>query len=1073
MRRIHVLVGFVAIVLLVPILGSLAPMVNISEKESVPNTIAPVQDTQVSGAGGEDYLLTNVVKNPSFEETNSIGAPEDWGYWSSSYTFQNISYQDETHAGSYSALIRARGYQSTSRACIYQHLGDHYPPSAESENLPSVNEGLTLDFYWNATSIPTLEGGTRLYAYCQFRDGISGQYYYMYYAFLHGSWSPGNSSNSCYILANGTVGIWNNGHLEITTAFTEQFGSPAASTYLQYIYFYAASSQSESDFVEMLIDDTSLTNSTAFEFLGNRDFEGTSEWSYSNRAPGFVETTSAVSTDGAQSMNLTAANLPKITNSYAAAEYWIGYYEGLFPTDLGESIIEFDWMYTDVEGGGGSQEADFHIWYDNSSHSYRAHYLFGRGNDLSPYSNSSSDVYFKVPGFGSRGVWNHFAIDLHDMIDHFNLTGGTCYDMYWEVTSGTQDNSTVNLFIDDFKSITYPSYDPGFEQDWYWSTSDSILGWHTTGSSYPYQNITTDSHSGKYAANLTTWDGPGTGIYRHQFVPITPSHHTDFWWRLDYVNGDAAALSYIQLQFYNVMLNYIVGATPSTSYANSTNIVYYTVNGFNQTGVWTNLVRNPWNDLNEAFGQRAWNLTGIICYADSSSMSNISVLFDDIHFVMDTHGPVISSVTRETVSPMYYDPVLVSAQASDLDIDTVQLHFNNGSWSTVDMTYTGTQYEAWITPAAYGIDVDFYVSANDTGGLTSVDDNSGMYYTYSSGDDVNPTVVIDHPLEDQIVEGAFSIELTVNDPGSGSSGVDYVELWDGSELLGSKTLMPWTFDIDSRTLANGTHNVGVIVYDRAGNSDMANRTFIVDNDVIGPVISEVIVNPENPTYGMDVHVSVTVTDYTAVENVTLYLSVDGGDWITVEMEQSGVLFTAAIWGRPWEVEINYYIVAYDTYGISTMTGSPADPFGYIVADNTAPVLSVSGPPISEAISGTVQFSLSASDAGSGIGDYHIEIDGASVETALVAADILVNEIFTLDTLTLENGNHTIAFIVSDGAGNLVILEIEYSVYNPVGLEGIGSALGDFMAGYGFFVGAGTVVVLMIAIRILLKRRRAA
>jgi hypothetical protein len=203
----------------------------------------------------------------------------------------------------------------------------------------------------------------------------------------------------------------------------------------------------------------------------------------------------------------------------------------------------------------------------------------------------------------------------------------------------------------------------------------------------------------------------------------------------------------------------------------------------------------------------------------------------------------------------------------------------------------------------------------------------------------------------------------------------------------------------------------------------------------------------------------------------LLLSVDGGDYFALEMDRAGNLFTLDIWGRPWGTEINYYIVAYDAYGQSTMAGSSSEPFSYTVADNTAPSLSVTGPPITEVLTGTAQFYVSASDAGSGISNYIIEVDGVPVVST--PASVLVNEVFNLDTLTLENGNHTISFIVIDNAGMGVAFEVEYTVHNPVGLEGIGSALGDIMAQYGFIIGAGTVVILMIVIQILLRKRRAA
>jgi hypothetical protein len=624
---------------------------------------------------------------------------------------------------------------------------------------------------------------------------------------------------------------------------------------------------------------------------------------------------------------------------------------------------------------------------------------------------------------------------------------------------------------------SYPAGDPGFEADWHWTSSDPIIHWADSGAGYPYINITTDSHSGNYAANLTTWNGPNTYAYRSMFVPLDESIYTDFWWRLDYLNGNPYTISYVRLTFeggYN--LYYFTAMTSGSSYSNSSWDVYYFVDGFNQTGVWSNIIRNPVRDLNAAITPQNWNLTQIRLYADSASSSNISIIYDDMHFVQDTHAPVISDVTIETSNPMYYDPVLISADVTDLSLDIVQLHYNNGSNHVVNMELIGSQYEGWITPTPFGTDVEFYVTATDAISQVATDDNGGMFYTYTPGDDVNPTITINDPDTSDIIEGIVVFDLTVDDPGTGSSGVASIELWDGSTLLMTDTSAPWGFDWNSRLVSNGTYNLGVKVLDSAGNFVMDNITVTVDNDVVGPLISSVIVNPENPTYDTEVQVTVGVTDHTDVENVTLYMRPNGGNWITIEMEQNGNLYTGIIWGRPWGATIDFYIVAYDTFGTLTMVGSPSEPMGFVVGDDIDPVVGVSGPPSSSDIAGIVQFMLSASDVGSGIYEYSFEAAPQTGSPVSIAADVVdsedpLNQVVTFDTTAVENGDYTFTLTVTDGAGNTVAYELDYTIINPVGFDAFGSALNDFMSTYGFVVGAASVVIALILIQILLRKRR--
>ena len=60
----------------------------------------------------------------------------------------------------------------------------------------------------------------------------------------------------------------------------------------------------------------------------------------------------------------------------------------------------------------------------------------------------------------------------------------------------------------------------------------------------------------------------------------------------------------------------------------------------------------------------------------------------------------------------------------------------------------------------------------------------------------------------------------------------------------------------------------------------------------------------------------------------------------------------------------------------------------------------------------------------------------------------------------------------DNAGNIAAFTIEYEVRNPVGFEPIIESMNDFMSSYGFFVGAGSMVVVLGVGKLLLNRRAA-
>lgn len=1070
MSKMHALSIGVMIILLVPmvsvVLSITAETSGVMDDEVSSDAAEDSVDIITAGAGGEDSLVTNIAWNPGFEETDSGGGPANWGYWNSQYRLTNISYKDDVHGGSNAARMRVKGIQSYADTYLYQYVSSEYP---------YLSNGLDLDMWWKTVSIPDMAMGSRSYIQLELYNLTS--WYYLYYNLQYGiSFGPGNGSNTCNFMLNGTTGSWNHLSRDIASDFSSYFGG-TGSFYMTNMYIFISSPSQATDVAEFLVDDVQLENSTSYDFMDNGDFEGTAGWGYSNEAPGYVMTTTAVQTEGARAANITVKNSAEAHYSYANMEFYLGYPHGFHPMTAGQTVLEFDWMYDDAADGGSNQQAFLRLYYENESAWFEIDYMLGQAYDTTTLTNSSSRLILFAPGFGARGEWNHFHIDMYELTQYLNLTDGVFDDIVFYSSTGNTDHSSVSLLIDDFQMRTYPTRDPGFEQDWYWSTSYSIVGWSAGGQASPYRNITTDAHSGKYAANLTGWEDSTTYIYQSMFVPIDEDFYTDFWWRLDDLHGTGGAASYIRLDFEGgYQIYYITASINLGSYSNTSNHLYFIVDGFNDTGSWNNLVRNPYRELQNAFGAHSWNLTTTTMVAWSSTGCNISILYDDMHFVVDTHAPAITDVTVETVDPMYYEPVLISADISDLGVVSADLFFNNGSWHEVPMSPVGERYEGWITPTPYGIELQYYITAEDYGGRTATNDNGGSYFSYSVGDDVDPTITINDPDDSDTVEGIVIFDVTVSDPGSGSSGISELELWEGSVLLLTDASAPWELEWNSRTVVNGTHILGIKVTDAAGNSVTDYITVIVENDQTGPAVSDVILNPTTPAYGEDVELSVFVTDHTAVKNVTLYWRANSGSWNIAEMEEDGLLYTAMITGQPWDTEIEYYVLAYDTFGLSSEIGSSTEPLSYTVGDNTPPVVSLSGPPTTVELSGVVQFMMSASDPGSGIHDYSFEAipqggAGIAISSGILNSDSVVNLAMPLDTTTMQNGNYTFVLVVNDGAGNSITFEYEYAVHNPVGIDAIGSALSELMASYGFVIGVGSVLLAVVVIQILLKKRR--
>ena len=81
---------------------------------------------------------------------------------------------------------------------------------------------------------------------------------------------------------------------------------------------------------------------------------------------------------------------------------------------------------------------------------------------------------------------------------------------------------------------------------------------------------------------------------------------------------------------------------------------------------------------------------------------------------------------------------------------------------------------------------------------------------------------------------------------------------------------------------------------------------------VGPVISNVVLNPTTPAAGAPVTVSAQVTDAVSVVGVTLYYKIGSGTFTTVNMTASGTTWSGAIPGQATGTTVSYYLRAIDT-----------------------------------------------------------------------------------------------------------------------------------------------------------------
>jgi len=616
----------------------------------------------------------------------------------------------------------------------------------------------------------------------------------------------------------------------VTKDFEEAIGPITPNLDINYMSFQITSPENPTGFCELIIDDISFTNGTAYDYMNNGDFEtgNGNYWSSYSNGPSSALITNNDSTVGTTSLNLTTSTAGYYGNSYINCERnlysgWDYFPKGPVVNQPEDVIISFDWKYSDTTNGGTNQEAYFSITGQNTTFSFEIRYYLGEHDDILPNSNSTSSSYIRrcyaAEGFGTRDTWHSFYLDLYDIISEENMLNVPIDDIGFDLDAGYNANSTVQLLVDDVNVICYPTIDPSFEGKIYWAPNDPISLWRCDD--HQYTNITSDSHNGNLAANITAFDNHGSSrVYKTIFLPIQDNLYTDFWWKMNTLTIHTSTYSYAQLELNNsYYINYVLGSSAGTTFSNSSNSVYIIIDEHNTIGTWTNLARNVAKDVKEVYGKENLIVTEVTLYCYSNTAGAVvSTIFDDIHFVRDTTPSDISSVVLQN-TPTYYEGAIIDVTTSDAlnDIAEVVVYYQNEtSWYPQLADHlNGDTYRAMIPEFEYGTTCNYYVEVFDSGGNSAIDDNSGANYSYTVSDDIDPYLSVFGPTEGSEISNEVTFYIDASDVGSGISGINITF---GDSYSFDNDTIPEVFTFDTTLLDNGEQTAVFTVTDGAGNT---------------------------------------------------------------------------------------------------------------------------------------------------------------------------------------------------------------------------------------------------------------
>jgi chitinase len=187
---------------------------------------------------------------------------------------------------------------------------------------------------------------------------------------------------------------------------------------------------------------------------------------------------------------------------------------------------------------------------------------------------------------------------------------------------------------------------------------------------------------------------------------------------------------------------------------------------------------------------------------------------------VDTAPPALA-ITAPANGATVSGAVTVSAIASD-NVGVTKVEFSvDGSLLA---TSTGAPYGfAWdastASPGAHTITAKAYDAAGNSADATIT------VNVPSPPDTTPPTVSVTAPTSGARVSGTVQVQVSAAD----DVGVTKVELSIDGSLASSLSAGPWSFSLDTTTLADGSHTLTAKAYDAAGNAASASLSLNVQN----------------------------------------------------------------------------------------------------------------------------------------------------------------------------------------------------------------------------------------------------
>ena len=334
-----------------------------------------------------------------------------------------------------------------------------------------------------------------------------------------------------------------------------------------------------------------------------------------------------------------------------------------------------------------------------------------------------------------------------------------------------------------------------------------------------------------------------------------------------------------------------------------------------------------------------------------------------------------------------------------------------GSMTALDSTMV-TSHQLTISSLNPGTAYHCRVHSKDAQNNSAV---SGDLACSTPKDTTPPTVSITSPVANATLSGTVNVTANASD----NVAVASVQFKVDSANTGAAiSAAPYSYALDTTTLADGNHILTAVATDTSGNSTTSAGVAVkVNNAAPAPSITSL-----SPTSGL-VGNSVTISGANL-----------GATQGTSTATFNGITATPTSWSA---TSIVAPVPAGATTGsvVVTVGGVVSNGVSFTVqTDTTPPVVTITAPANNATVSSTITLTATATDPDSPVSFVQFRVDGANTGSQLTTSPYSL----VLDTTTLANGTHTLIAVAQDPSANQgASLAVSITVSNSTGTGATG------------------------------------